>query len=324
MKTKNWFTKEGLIAALPWFFAFLGILAYLVGFGLPFLIDYTSASVYSIISNVAIKIGDIFIIGVILELITTSDLFLSFFGDSLNKVLYADDFLNNRKDLPKIWENISKLMFKKKFPEIHDEFLQIIKSYFPTEEVSFYRNMDIQLTLEWIDEAKGIVKCTEDRTFYLVAETKSSFPYHLKTWTKVKKGDTYKADIIKFTVNREAIRFNRQTEEQNGDDVIKTTTYILKGKYEYKIHSIIAKEYNFNDDYYIGLRSNYIVKNLKVALTCPDNIDATFVCRGTPLEFESVESVKSSKKTTKKEYEGILLPRQGYIFALRKKEKGSI
>ena len=50
-------------------------------------------------------------------------------------------------------------------------------------------------------------------------------------------------------------------------------------------------------------------------LDYPDDIDAIFTCRGTQLDFEDV---KNSKRRIEKKYKSIILPRQGYIFALRK------
>ena len=81
------------------------------------------------------------------------------------------------------------------------------------------------------------------------------------------------------------------------------------------IKKISTPIYNINEDYYIGFRAKYIVNRLRVCLDYPDDIDVIFTCRGTQLDFEDVNN---SKRRIEKKYKGIILPRQGYIFALQK------
>ncbi len=90
---------------------------------------------------------------------------------------------------------------------------------------------------------------------------------------------------------------------------------VLKGATKYNIKYTRVKTYNMNEDYYLGLRAKYIINNLRVSLELPDGIAAQFVCRGTQKDFEDVNN---REKRIEKKYKGIVLPRQGYIFALRK------
>lgn len=69
-----------------------------------------------------------------------------------------------------------------------------------------------------------------------------------------------------------------------------------------------------DEDFYIGFRAKYIVKGLRVCLDYPEDMDAIFTCRGTHDDFEDV---KKPKRCIEKKYEGVILPRQGYIFVLR-------
>ena len=90
---------------------------------------------------------------------------------------------------------------------------------------------------------------------------------------------------------------------------------VLSGSLKYEIKYTREKVYNLDEDYYLGLRAKYITNNLRVCLELPDDIEAIFTCRGTQKDFEDV---KNTKNAIEKKYKGIVLPRQGYIFALRK------
>lgn len=75
--------------------------------------------------------------------------------------------------------------------------------------------------------------------------------------------------------------------------------------------------YSLKDDHFIGFRAKYIVKDLRVCLEYPDDIDAQFICRGIQKEFRDVIRGQSKNKIEKR-YSGIILPKQGYVFALQK------
>jgi hypothetical protein len=53
---------------------------------------------------------------------------------------------------------------------------------------------------------------------------------------------------------------------------------------------------------------------MKVCLDLHENINATFLERGTQNQFETI---KKSKNRIEMKYKGIVLPKQGYIFALQ-------
>ena len=88
----------------------------------------------------------------------------------------------------------------------------------------------------------------------------------------------------------------------------------LKCSTKYDIQYTREKIYNIDDDYYIGFRPKYIVNKLRVCLNLPDDIEAIFTCRGTQHDFDDITT--GSSKRIEKKYKGIILPRQGYIYAL--------
>lgn len=125
----------------------------------------------------------------------------------------------------------------------------------------------------------------------------------------------YENKITDLYVNDAIPEIEEVGEYKEYEDVCHEQKVKLKGSIKYEIRYIREKTYNINEDYYIGFRAKYIVNKLRVCLDLPDDIDAIFTCRGTQSDFEDV---KNSKRRIEKKYKSIILPRQGYIFALRK------
>jgi len=290
-----------------WIFFFTGIALYYLGF---FQVDQQS-----IWKEILIKGADILIIGVILGYLSNAAQFLGIFKQDLQDIIYGKEFIKQRKDIAPLWENVSKQMFKNKFPTIHKEFLKVINGYFPKDEVSYYNDYESHITIEWVNKATGVIHVTDVVSFELIADSEEGFEYPLKTWTKVKNREMYENKITDLYVNDAIPEIEEVGEYKEYEDVCHEQKVKLKGSIKYEIRYIREKTYNINEDYYIGFRAKYIVNKLRVCLDLPDDIDAIFTCRGTQSDFEDV---KNSKRRIEKKYKSIILPRQGYIFALRK------
>lgn len=295
-------------AGFAWLILILGIGCYAFGF---FVISQSS-----IWKEVLLKIGDVLVIGVILGYLSNAAQFLGLFKQDLQDIIYGEKFLKQRKDIYPLWESVSKEMFKNKFPTIHKEFLKTINSYFPNNEVSYYDDYETDITIEWIDKESGTVRVTHEVSFELVSDSDGKFEYPLKNWTRVVDGKSNIKDALTdITVNGVAseIKENGDSEEPE-HNICNNKTIELKGATRYAVKYTRVKEYSLFDDFYIGFRAQYIVNKYIVRLTCPPDIEAVFVCRGTPHDYENV---KHANGTIEKRYKGIILPRQGYIFVLR-------
>lgn len=289
----------------------LGVGAYIWGF---------TSEYNSLKKEVLIKIGDVLVIGVVVGFIANAAQFLNIYKTELQKVVFGKEFVGKLKDVTEAWENISKQMFKNKFPNIHKEFLKVITSYFPQNEVSYYNEYESHIKIEWDDDNKEIIKVTETVRFELIAESTGKFDYPLKTWTRVLDGKRYENRITSFTVDNDSITLPAVKSKTEADSNKSEEHRIeLKGKKNYEINYTREKVYDLADDHYIGFRAKYIVKDLRVNFECPDDIGVQFACRGTQNDFTDVVPAKSNKM--EKKYKGIILPRQGYIFALQKKIK---
>lgn len=295
-------------SGIAWIILIVGILFYYIA--------YFQLEQQSVWKEVLIKIGDVFIIGVILGYLSNAAAFLGVFKQDLQDIIYGKDFIKQRKDISPLWETVSKQMFKNKFPIIHKEFLKVIKNYFPENEVSYYNDYESHITIEWIDRNIGTIRVKDSISFELIADSTEEFEYPLKTWTRVTDSDSYKNTITRFTVNGKAPKITDSSEYREQDCICQEQKIKLKGSTKYDIRYERVKEYNINEDYYIGFRAKYIVNKLRVCLNHPYDINAIFTCRGTQLDFDTMVN---DKGRIEKKYRSIILPRQGYVFVLQQK-----
>lgn len=288
----------------------------LAGIGL-YALGYFGIEQNSVWKEIVIKIADVLIIGVILGYLSNAAQFLGVFKQDLQNIIYGKEFIQQRKDVYPLWETLSKQMFKNKFPTLHRDFLKVISDYFPKEEISYYNDYERHTTINWVNKETGIIKVTDIVSFELIAETTEAFTYPIKTWTKVVNREILQNKTIEFLVNGLNAEIANTKETIKNGEICQEQNVLLSGYTKYDIRYTREKIYDINEDYYIGFRASYIVNKLRVCLDYPDDIDAMFTCRGTQQDFDDVKSADSKKRIEKK-YKGIILPRQGYIFALRK------
>ena len=91
----------------------------------------------------------------------------------------------------------------------------------------------------------------------------------------------------------------------------------LSGSKKYEVRQKREKVYALEKDYDISFRARYIVNKLEVELKYPfEDLDINFIARGTIKDFKDVHQ---SEGFISKQYKGIILPKQGYIFVINKK-----
>lgn len=265
------------------------------------------------------QIGNVLIVGVVLGFLSNGEQFLAIFQKAIQNVVYGKEFLANQKDVSKYWKATSKQMFENKFPDIHEEFLALINSYFPTDEVSYYNDYEMISTMEWVEKKENLVKVTDIVTFDLIADTDSEFIYPLKIWFKTNESEKQEASskMIYFKVNDVDIDKMADVEvsTENGERCEKRNIK-LSGKKEYRIKYKVEKTLNLREDHCKGFRAKYIVKNCRIEYEVPEDIHIQFESRGTLKNFEDVGPQRSNRIS--KRYRGVLLPRQGFIMALQK------
>lgn len=308
-KIKNIFSLATLIVSSPWLMLIAGIALYTI--------VYSGAipETCPVWREIATKAADVLVIGVILGYFTNIAKMFGIFKQDLRDIVYLQEHLQKRNDLEKLWDTISKQMFANKFPVIHSEFLQAIKEYFPDNEVSYYNSYSAFTKVEWQDRERHIIKATDTVAFELIAESKDKkVTYPLRTWTRVKEGEPYEEKITEFSINGHPQHINEPELSEDLGDKCSEREFVMEGSEKYEIRYVREKIYSIDTDYYIGFRAKYLVNGLSVTLSLPEGIEAIFTSRGTQHDYEN----GINPDCISKEYKGILFPRQGYTFALRR------
>lgn len=292
----------------------IGIICYVVLF---FFTEDTAAS-QNFISKIIEKIGDLFILGAFLGLVTNTSRFMSIFRDVTFKELLSENNLLKRKDLWEIWERVSKLMFKNRYPSISTKILKIIKEgYFPNKEKGYYDNYTVEHSLEFVDDEHIYVKLTETVRFTYVTDSTSKFDFEQKPRCRKLDAQDHqtRVSLISYKVNGVDVTDKTVTRTVlEGHNLTLYITQKLMGATRYNIEIKQEKVYKFDDDYDISFIPRRITNNLMANLRYPDDIYVNFIALGTIGEYQ--ETLVHNNFEIR--YNGVILPKQGYSFLLRK------
>lgn len=271
---------------------------------------------HPVLCKVIDKIAEIIAIGVIWGLIVDGGKIIGAIREELTEIVDCEDYLKRRTDINKIWKNATKALLNDKFPEIQDDLMETIKKYMVKERVCYYEEYNVTTSIKMIDKKRKIIRVTDVVEFRLKTDDENEFIHPIKAWTTVKDIRDYKCDIRQLEVNETDVKkkvAENEIKKDNGE-ICKEWRLPLQGSTSYTIKYKRETEYDIHDDYSVGLKAAYIVNNMSVDLTLPDGLEATFKSRGTQEDFTPVIN---EKKRIKMKYRGIILPHQGYIFALR-------
>lgn len=328
------FSRYTFKQSIGWVIAIIGVVLYIIGYFLKFhdsiSVDITNLNqamefkgtmtlndVSSICGDIMIKIADVLIIGVVVGYLSGVAQWAGIFKREIQNIVFGKEFLKNRNDIEDIWYNVTKQMFKFKFADIHKDLLKSVKDTLPNEKsISYYEDYDADITIKWHDIKNHIIEVTETLSFTLVAESEKKFDYKAFTWTTINANIPESEHVISNPVIKvDGKETNVEiTDKVTSGCVGKESKITLEGKKSYNINYSCTKRYDINLDYIVGLKAQFLIRNLTVTLNFPDGIDATFIENGTNRDFDTV---KNDKNCIKKRLKGIIFSKQGYIFALK-------
>lgn len=290
----------------------LGLLFYYLAY---FVFDQPD---HEIQKEIFLKLGDVLIIGVVLGYLTTVTQNLGIFKKELESIIYSDSFVSTKSDLHTIWEKVSKQLFKSKFKHISANLLKLIKeTYLPCEQISYYDDYIINIDLKWANKDKKLILVTSRLSFDLIAEEKNEIDFPLKSWINVEGLDKndFHVKISDYLVNNKPAVVVEQTNKINLGIHEFSHVVKLKGELRYEISKTIEKKYSLEKDFVIAFKAQYIINKMTVRLTYPaSDLVVDFYTRG------AVEDYKATDKRDgflEMKYKSILLPKQGYIIALK-------
>jgi len=313
---KSIFNRVTSIIAIPWVLFLIGLICSLVGLFVRFDTRFDNTTWNDIFKEA----GSILIVGVLIGYITSTAQFMGVFKNELEGIIYEARFLNKRTDIDFIWEKVSKALFKSKFPEISNDLLKVIKDkYLPlNDDVSYYKDYKSAITVTWIDKEKKIIEMAHVIKFELIASNKELFTFPLDSRVNVSglNKDDYSTLVQSYKVNGESTS-HRVVRNDVVDGIFHYSIEVdLKGSEKYSISKEIIKKYNIEKDNYISFSAKYLVKDFRIQVFHPKDLELTFINKGTSSDF-----IKHHKREDYLEYQynGLLLPKQGHVIIINQK-----
>lgn len=270
-----------------------------------------SKTTYPDISSYSLALAKICVASVLMSFITNAIRFLGIFKEDLTDILYLNsDFLSKRKDIGKLWLNISKVMMQNRFPAIHDSLFRLLSEYMKEGE-NYYRNYHNDIVIEWIDRERGIIKSTRSRNYELCVGDKNQ-EYEIETWTSGDSHDVTQIDSKLYIddVLQEDCSLITCQDGARLKQVVRTQ---IEANRVYRVHHVLVKSYNINKDWDITFGSKYITDKLNVRIKTPEDILSHFQPLGTLNDFQDCHPIDGKEYR----YDDILLPGQGFTFALK-------
>lgn len=312
-KNNSILSYENLKRGCGWICLIVGVICYLLHFFV--LTDYKK------LDEVVEKLGDVLVIGAVVGFITNAATFFDVFTDTLQRIIYGKNFLNKRNDIDDVWRNVSKQRFALNMDGIEQPFLNVIANYFPDEnqDVCYLRNYTVYYHLEWDKEkGDGWVKMTKTFTFDLIARSDNGFQYQLKSTTNYGNDETSKnnvSDNISSLIVDGKESKDTSTKNENDTDGKKIVEHAIRidGGREHKLKIVREKEFNIKDEPHLSYKAKHIVQNMEISISLPDNLRARLINRGTQCDLERI--INDGTRQIYR-YEGLVMPKQGYIFTL--------
>lgn len=296
------YNSKGFQTALPWIILLLGGLSLSYGTFGTFRNDNWSEFYKTL--------GKSFLIGGIFGVLLKSMQFLGIFKDELVKIIYEPKYLANRIDLPEMWQKMSMVLFKNKFPKISDQLLNDVKEiYFPTKEISYYENNEHQLEIRIIDKAAKLIKVTDTATLNVISESKNTKASYLFGQSK----ETADYKLIKFSVDEDTNPKTTKEEREINGKKYEVVIANLEGKEKYSIEKCAERIMDLSDDNIFGFHAKKMLHTLKIQFHFDENVEISLMKAGTLREF----ILKKSNATFKEyHYDGLIYPEQGYKFSV--------
>lgn len=275
---------------------------------------------YPILYKLLEKLGDILLISSLLSFLTNTAEYLGVFKKALEDIVFDYKFLKNRNDIEDVWKNVSKILFRSKFPQISDALLKTIKNnYISDKEVSYYSNYRNVYDIKIDENDSDCFLIQNEISFTLKTDSKDEFIFPMNNWLCCKEESVDDANhpFKKVLINnRPAIISEVLKEYENENEVIHFSCELkLAGSTEYKIKQLLEKRLFYKQDNFLAFRAKWLVNNMTVQLFYPKDISIHFICRGTSEDFSLV---KRREGYLEYEYKGLILRRQGYVVILNK------
>lgn len=273
------------------------------------------------IDNILRTIGTAILGGGVFTALVQSQRFTEVYKKVFEDALWKPDFLKKRGDIREVWNNVSRVLYQEKFPDLSSEIEEIITTeYFPTNHKFYVEKYDLTITLinknehfiEHVEYLNVVLKPAKNETDLnycfrslinfppLIEGVEDETDLHIEEL--IVNGQTMPVDDKIFTKSK--------TNSQHLFDF--NLPLQLAGE-----HNIILKrkktlERSSNKDKRFFAR--YFQKDVTVTVIAPIGINIDLFSMGTVNNFiKSSEQVNNGLKILKYYYNGLILPKQGFF-----------
>lgn len=275
-----------------------------------------------IVDTIMTSLGTALLGGGVFSALVQSQDFLKIYKGVFEDVVWSKEFLKKRGDIRHVWNNVSRVLYEEKFPDLSYELEEIITTeYFPTTHDFYISEYDF--TVNIVDHDADF--WVHEETLNLVLKPTNNHPICYKQKSEIDfPPSSITNDITDFTIIE--IIVNGKNIPINKDDVTRSKSSNCH-VFEYKLDLKDGSEYNViikrkkvlskvtNRDKRVF--ATYFQKNVKVTIIAPVSIKIDFYKMGTVKNFiQEAKQENNGTKILKWYYKGIILPKQGFIIIM--------
>lgn len=254
--------------------------------------------------------------------IAKSNQFTEIYKKIFREIIYCKEHLDNRKDLEKIWENITEALINQKFKNINGNMKDNIKKYYlPMNHDYYLDDMNCDITVEFSDKNPDYVIVNEITCYTIICEDEdlkidNRFVAKIKIDGANHQLTTY--DLLEYYIDdtRVITSVNRK---YDGNWLTIEYNKELKGKKKYKIKRVERKHYSLN---YNSIRRHlavWLYNDCTINITFPKDLYVEFQPMGVLNTFSSENRSNNQYNRFIHTYKGLIYKNQGFFFHLRKK-----
>jgi len=271
------------------------------------------------IASLIQKIGFVALTSGVFAVVLKSIQFTGVFREELEKVMLSTEFLKNRKDLHKLWKDVSNQIYSNKFPKIAELIHnQILETYMPAES---HYNEDVVVTIiinELTDDM--VVHYTETMEHYAVLESaKKGSTYKFKSKLSDDLGLEEINELVSLQINgiELANTLPRREETINGFKQY-TVTSPLIGSEKIKVLKKIEQKHSLKGENYKIINFGCIIKNIDILISYPEDVQVSFFPIGIIKDFEDTNR-DMKNCISKRLRDSLIYPMQGFGISFNKK-----
>lgn len=276
------------------------------------------------IDNILRTAGAAILGGGVFSALVQSQRFTEVYQKVFEDALWKPDFLKRRGDIREVWNNVSRVLYQEKFPDLSSEIEEIITTeYFPTNHKFYVENYDLTITLvprnnhylEHVEYLNVTLKPAknESEVSYKFCSIVSDPPIFdgmgdetdLIVEELILDGEKIDVDDKIFTKERK--------DNQHVFDFNLPLTPGIEHNIIIKRKKILEKTSNKDKRFF----ANYFQKDVNVTIVAPVEIAVELYAMGTVKKFiKSSEQLNGGLKILKYYYNGLILPKQGFFILI--------